>query len=711
MTTGRIPPFRLTATPHGPGALRFRLPLLLRLLARGGPRPLVLLAEAAPDASLSFEDAAGRTLDHWPQVAERPFAVRLPRGTAALVLRHAGEQGAPAARLGWYPLSRFALRWQALCHKVAAPREALRRLRTQLKRAVWTSPAADLFNRPDYRRYHARHVGDFDGNVPPAAAPPVIFASAAGDLPPARLKAVAAALAAQTDRHFSWILAVPPARRASEGAVLAGLGAVLVDAPGEPAAGLAPAIAASGDGLLVPLDLAGEPTRDAVAMIRAAFAGKPDCALAYTDEGFRDEAGRPAGAAFKPAFNRHLQIGGNYMGHLVALPAPDARALGLRPELGGAALHDLLLRRIEAVAPSRILHLPRIAYEGPARDADGFVPAEAALARDALAARLGLPVETAPIEPAGARLQLRTGFAVPEPAPLVSIVVPTRDRAELLSTTLKSLIALTAYRAFEIVIVDNGSREPETFALFDEIAALWPATKIVSDGGDFNFARICNAGIDAASGAMILLLNNDMEIIEAGWLGEMVSLAALPGTGIVGAKLLYPSGDVQHAGFIVGMREGAGSHWFVGADARAGGYRGRLAMRQNLSAVTGACLLVTRACLAAAGPLDAERFAEDCNDIDLCLRARGAGFEVVFTPFARLIHYESASRRDNPEAPISEKRRAEWARFAELWAPARHVDPYYSPNLRRDNLYALPARDPAGPRAPRTDRTGAGGSG
>ncbi|MDR6954457.1 GT2 family glycosyltransferase [Ancylobacter sp. 3268] len=713
LPSGKIPPFRLAALSGQPGAHRFRLPLLLRLLARRGPRPLVLLAEAAAGVGLAAEDAAGRPLGHWPRIEAQPFAVPLPRGAATLVLhRAAEEEGAPPPRLGWYPLARLALRWQALRHGVPAPQAAVRALRAQLKRAIWTSPAADLFNLPAYRRYHARHVGDFRDSVAPDAAPPVAFASAAAELPLARLAAVARTLAAQTDRHFSWILAVPPARLAREGAALAALGARLVEAPADAAAGLAAAIDASGEALLVPLDLAGAPTRDAVAMIRAAFAQAPDCALAYTDEGFRDAAGRPAGAAFKPAFNRHLQIAAGYMGHLVALPAADARALRLNPALGGAALHDLLLRHIEAVPPARILHIPRIAYEGPERPGDGFLPLEAARARDALAARLGLAVETAPIEPGSPRLQLRPLYRVPAPPPLVSIVVPTRDRAELLATTLKTLIALTAYRAFEIVIVDNGSREPATFALFEEIEALWPATRVVRDAGDFNFARLCNAGVAAAGGAMILLLNNDMEIIESGWLGEMVSLAALSGegqkVGIVGAKLLYPSRRVQHAGFIVGLREGAGGHWFVGAGRHAGGLRGRLALRQNLSAVTGACLLVTRACLDAVGGLDELRFAEDCNDIDLCLRARHAGFEVVFTPLATLIHHESASRLDNPGSPISATRREEWARFEALWAPSRHIDPHYSPNLRRDNIYALPARHPAGPRAPRTESIGTG---
>lgn len=189
---------------------------------------------------------------------------------------------------------------------------------------------------------------------------------------------------------------------------------------------------------------------------------------------------------------------------------------------------------------------------------------------------LGVPVEMS----ADGR-HLRPLFPLPSPQPLVSIVIPTRDRADLLGMALRTLIGKTTYRAFEIIIVDNGSVEAETFALFDEIRAAWPQTLIVRDDGDFNYPRICNTGVEQAKGELILLLNNDIEVIDGGWLSEMVSLSALPRAGVVGAKLLYPDRTVQHAGVIVGLFRYAG-HWFAHAGAQAGGYEDRLLVRQNL---------------------------------------------------------------------------------------------------------------------------------
>jgi O-antigen biosynthesis protein len=272
----------------------------------------------------------------------------------------------------------------------------------------------------------------------------------------------------------------------------------------------------------------------------------------------------------------------------------------------------------------------------------------------------------------------------------------------LMGMALRSLIAHTAYRNFEIVIVDNGSAEAETFALFAEIEAAWPRTLVVRDDGGFNYPRICNAGVDAASGDLICLLNNDIEVVEPGWLHEMVSLAALPGTGIVGAKLLFPDRTLQHAGVIAGLFRYA-AHWFSHGAEDMAGHLGRLHARNNLSAVTGACLMISRACWDQIGPLDAERFAEDCNDIDLCLRARASGFELVWTPFALLLHHESASRGRRRSKAHRERLKAQRARMEALWRTASLVDPHYNPNLARNSLHAGIAKRPEGSRAPRTD--------
>jgi GT2 family glycosyltransferase len=184
----------------------------------------------------------------------------------------------------------------------------------------------------------------------------------------------------------------------------------------------------------------------------------------------------------------------------------------------------------------------------------------------------------------------------------------------------------------------------------------------------------------------MLLVNNDIEVTEPGWLKEMVSCLAWSDVGIVGAKLMYPNGLSQHLGVIVGFGGYAG-HWFMEQAERFTGPMGRLAVRQSLTAVTGACLLITRTCWEAAGPMDAERFRIAYNDIDLCLRARKAGFRVVWTPFARLTHHESASRGSDETPQNIARFEQEKANLLLAHGTDRFIDPAINPWMTRDRSY------------------------
>lgn len=707
MAESDIPPLWLRAAPGSGGERRFRLPAVLRLRAVRDGLPLVVEAAGAEGPlQLVVCDRAGAELTRECLPAGGgPAVVFLPRGAAVLEL--AGDADLSRAQLGYFPVHKVALKLHAFANgqfpgapparRWKAAGVAARTLRGTLHAAISASPARHRADAVRYRAYRARFVEDFREVPRPAAAPRVSFLSFADDTASSDLARCALAFAAQTDRTFEWVVALPEERRAADGPALAAAGARIVTSPAAgKAAGLSAALAAAEGNVVVFLDPAGRPTRDAVALLRAAFARFPDCGLAYTDEERLDADGTPLRGVFKPAFNLHLMHASGYLTGFAALPRADARRLGLSPEAGEACVYDLLLRQAASLDRSRIRHIPRVAFGIGERSA-GFSPAGIGAAAGALSRHLGVAVE----QVAGGR-HLKPLFAVPEPPPLVSIVVPTRDRAGLLGTALRSLIAGTAYRTFEIVIVDNGSAEPETFALFEEIKALWPATNVVRDDGGFNFPRICNLGVEAARGDLILLLNNDVEVVEPGWLGEMVALASLPGAGIVGAKLLFPNRTVQHAGAIVGLFRYA-DHWFAHSAEDAPGYEDRLLVRQNLSAVTAACLLVRRDVWDEIGPLDAVRFAEDCNDIDLCLRARRAGYDVVFTPFARLLHYESASRGRKRSKEHRERLKAQRARMEAIWHNAGMVDPHYNPNLDRKSLFAALAAAPEGPREPRTD--------
>ncbi|MFG1185286.1 glycosyltransferase family 2 protein [Xanthobacter aminoxidans] len=692
-----IPPLWLKRAPAATGRTGFALPAVLRLRARRGALAIVLSGEGA-NAPLPFTFATttgggdGETL--LPGV---PTVALVPAGATRIEV-----EGAPTGfRLGYYPVHKVALKLHAFANGrfegLGLPRRwkaagvAARTLRGALHALVSAAPARRRAEAARYRAFRARFVGDFAELPAPGAAPRLSLLTDGGNANAADLSACAAALAAQTDRTFEWVVALPPG--APTALTQAATGARIVTAEGSPTQRRAAALNAAEGGLVLFLDAGAQPTRDAVALIRDAFAKHPDCALAYADEERLDDDGAPLHGVYHPAFNRHLMESSGYLRHFAALPRADALRLGLDPAAGPAAVFDLLLRHASALPDARIRHVPRVAV-GLKGHPPGFAPEEIDAAAEALARLRGVGVETI-------GRHLRPLYPTPATAPLVSIVVPTRDRAALLAVALRSLIARTAYRAFEIIIVDNGSVEPVTFALFEEIKALWPATLVVRDDGDFNFPRICNLGVDAAQGEMILLLNNDVEVIEEGWLDEMVALAALPGAGIVGAKLLFPDRTIQHAGVIAGLFRYA-DHWFAHSAADAPGYEDRLRVRQNLSAVTAACLLIRRDVWDAIGPLDAVRFAEDCNDIDLCLRARRAGFEVVWTPFATLLHYESASRGKKRSREHRARLKAQRARMEAIWHTSTLVDPHYSPNLDRKSLFAAEAEAPEGPRTPRT---------
>ena len=722
MLDSEIPPLWLGRDKPGkdlPGSCRFRLPAVLRARLKSDGLPLVVQA-VAPGSAVRIEvtDGDGAVLASETLPSGLTTTLFLPRRAARLrvIPEGAGDPGAAdipqgEIRLGYFPMQKVALKLHAFANgtfpaasaraRWKAAGAAARSLRGALHALVTASPAARAGESAHYRAFRRRYVGDFRTGAFSAHTARLSFLSAAREVPTADLIACNAALAAQTDSGFEWVIALSPARMAAEGQELAktlGPAVRLVEAKGaDLASGLKAALSAAREVLWCPLDPAGRPTEDAVAMIRDAIELQYDSVILYTDEERCDGTGAALAGVFKPAYNRHLFEASAYMGHLMVMPTITSCLMGLDESAGEACVFDLALRLAAKAAPGTIRHIPRVAYSAPAGQAPGFRPEMLEDAARVLARHRGVPVTPLP----GGR-HLRVHYAVPEPAPLVSIVVPTRDRAGLLGMALRSLIAKTDYRAFEIVIVDNGSVEPETFALFDESKALWPATTVVRDDGDFNFPRICNAGVSASRGGMILLLNNDIEVVDGAWLTEMVALASLPQTGVVGAKLLFPDRTVQHGGVIVGLFRYA-DHWFAHSAADAPGYEDRLLVRQNLSAVTGACLLIRRTVWDEIGPLDAVRFAEDCNDVDLCLRARAAGYDVVFTPHAELIHHESASRGKKRSKAHRARLKAQRARMEGIWHTSRFIDPHYNPNLARKSLYAALAQKPLGPRSQRSD--------
>jgi GT2 family glycosyltransferase len=272
-------------------------------------------------------------------------------------------------------------------------------------------------------------------------------------------------------------------------------------------------------------------------------------------------------------------------------------------------------------------------------------------------------------------------WKIPAPPPLVSLIIPTRDRRELLEPCVESLLAKTGYRNFELIVVDNESRDP---AALDFLASLERrgAARVLRDGRPFNFSALNNLAVAQARGEIVGLLNNDLEVVEEGWLEEMTSHAMRPEVGAVGARLLYPDRTVQHAGVILGIG-GIADHAHKHLNADAPGYTFRARLTQNVSAVTAACLLIRKQTYLAAGGLD-EQFAVAFNDVDFCLRVRALGLRNLWTPFATLIHHESKSRGRETTPARMARFRGEIRALEQRWGKALLEDPAYNPNLTLD---------------------------
>lgn len=424
---------------------------------------------------------------------------------------------------------------------------------------------------------------------------------------------------------------------------------------------------------------------NALAEVALALAAHSDAALVYSDEDRIDHAGRRFDPHFKPDHSPELLRSMNYFNHLTVCRADLVRAVGgWRPGFEGSQDYDLVLRIVERVAPRQILHIPKVLYHGRAPSGStalagaersyafgsGLRALQEHLARTAADAR-ALEIPSLPF--------FRVRHAIRQPEPLVSLIIPTRDRVDLLRAAIGSILERTTYRTFEIIVIDNNSRQEETFAYFEEIATL-DNVRIVPHPHPFNYSAINNEAVRHARGEIIGLINNDVEVITPDWLGEMVSWAQLDRVGCVGAKLYFPDDTIQHAGVILGIG-GVAGHSHKHLPRGENGYLARARVLQNLSAVTGACLLVRRSVYEEVGGLDEVRFEVAFNDVDFCLRVRAAGYDNVWTPFAELYHHESPSRGADDTPEKKARFDGEIAAMKQRWAAQLAVDPFYSPNL------------------------------
>ncbi len=272
--------------------------------------------------------------------------------------------------------------------------------------------------------------------------------------------------------------------------------------------------------------------------------------------------------------------------------------------------------------------------------------------------------------------------------PPVSIIVPTRDHAALLSRVAADVLQRTDYTNLELIIVDNDSSEADALALLRRLAGD-ARVRRVQFPGPFNYAAMNNHAVATASGDVIVLLNNDIEVIRGDWLREIVSHAIRPEIGAVGAKLIYADNTVQHAGVVLGIRGGSDSpgvagHLGLGLHRADAGYFGHNALTRDVSAVTAACLAVRREVYLSAGGLDENNLPIAFNDVDLCLRIGTIGLHNVWTPFAELYHLELASRGSDLTPGKAERFAREYRYMRARWGSALDRDPFYSSNFNLD---------------------------
>ena len=269
--------------------------------------------------------------------------------------------------------------------------------------------------------------------------------------------------------------------------------------------------------------------------------------------------------------------------------------------------------------------------------------------------------------------------------PKISIVIANKDHVEDLRRCITSILEKSTYDNFEIIVVENNSTTDEIFAYYKEIQEKDSRVKVITYEGSFNYSAVNNLGVKATTGEYILLLNNDTEVITVNWLEELLMYAQREDVGAVGAKLYYANKTIQHAGVVIGLgAHRTAGHTHYGQSRENLGYMGRLCYTQNVTAVTGACLLVKKSLYEEVGGLD-ESFVISLNDVDFCLKLRQKGYLNVFTPFAELYHYESISRGLDDKGEKAQRYNEESARFREKWKKELEAgDPYYNQNFSLD---------------------------
>ena len=443
---------------------------------------------------------------------------------------------------------------------------------------------------------------------------------------------------------------------------------------------------------------------DALYYVACAINDHPQADLFYSDEDKLDDTGRRYAPYFKSDWNPDLFYCQNMFSHLGVLRRSLVEKVGgFRKGLEGSQDYDLVLRLLPHTSDDKIIHIPKVLYHWRA------IPSSTAHSTDAKnysldASRIAIEDYFAVKEP-GIKIADNAGIAkqfhrviwpLPDKQPKVSLIIPTRNGYKLLHKCVESILSRTTYQNYEIIIVNNQSDDLATLAYFDRLKHNDKVT-ILSYDQPFNFSAINNFAVSHSTGEVLGFINNDIEVITPGWLEEMVSHAIRPEIGAVGAKLYYPDNTVQHGGVVIGVGpqdKPVANHLFLHLHRHEPGYFCRALLTQSLSAVTAACMIMRRNVFEEISGYN-ENIKVAFNDVDLCMRIRAHGYRIIWTPYAELYHYESATRglEDTPEKLARFRGEVEMMRLK--WGKALDNDPYYNVNLDSrvgDFALAIPPR-------------------
>ena len=414
----------------------------------------------------------------------------------------------------------------------------------------------------------------------------------------------------------------------------------------------------------------------------------PDLKIIYSDEDKILEDGERCLPFFKTDIDRLLLLGQNFVNHFLTIKKTEIdRIGGLSIGVEGVQDWDLVLRVSEHVGDDEICHIPLILYhwgvhEGSTASAAGSGVEQKSyiehLGKTIVSGHLARTNRDAEVSLAPINYWVRVDWRVPIDAPMVDIIIPTRDGKKF-RECITSLLEKTTYPNYSISIIDNGSTKRSTLKLLKKLSSR-PDVHVFRDPGPFNYSRLNNEAVQRSESPLVCLLNDDVEVIDGDWLSSMVGHVLQDGVGVVGAKLFYPDMTIQHAGVLLGMG-GAAGHVHTRNPDSYDGYFGNALLSRNVSCVTGACLLVHRELWHKLDGLDETDFAIAFNDVDFCLKVQASGKKIIWDANAKLIHHESLSRGADTHGAAAERHRGEIIALTSKWSHQLMNDPFYNPNL------------------------------